>query len=334
MARPQTAFTHADVVRMRDQLFFEEPERARRLSRFWLLLLLAAVIASAGVVGDSTATVIGAMIVAPLMTPILGIVAAVVLADGVNLRRSILLVLCGAAAVVALSWLLGLLVPYPIVSATDSQVASRVSPRVVDLVAALATGAVGSVALARSDISDTLPGVAIAISLVPPLCVVGLTLESGAPHQSLGALLLFVTNVVAILASGIVVMAIYRASRVADVAGAAGFRRGGAVTIIGVLVVLIVVPLAINSRRTDSTTVRESDVQAVAEHWADAAHWAVVAVAGNGKHVLIRATGPRPAPDVSALRRDLDEAGLSGVDVGLSLAPVRYRPVVAAGAGS
>lgn len=54
----------------------------------------------------------------------------------------------------------------------------------MDLVAALTTGAVGSVALARSDISDTLPGVAIAISLVPPLAVVGLTLESGAPANA------------------------------------------------------------------------------------------------------------------------------------------------------
>src|SRR4051795_11257851 len=220
-----------DVERIRDQVFFEEPERNRRLTRFWMLLLLSAVIASAGVVSDSTATVIGAMIVAPLMTPILGIVAAVVLTDGTNVRRSLLLVLTGAAAVVVLSWLLGLLVPYPVVAATNGQVASRVSPTIVDLVAALATGAVGSVALARSDISDTLPGVAIAISLVPPLCVVGLTLESGAPHQSIGALLLFVTNVAAILASGIVVLTLYRVTRLASVTD---FRRGGAVTLIGV----------------------------------------------------------------------------------------------------
>ena len=195
-----------DIKRMRDQLFFEGPERNRRLSRYWLLLLpLAAVIASAGVVSDSTATVIGAMIVAPLMTPILGIVLGVVLADRANLRRCVILVVAGAAAVVAIGWLMGLFVPYPVVAATNGQVAARITPRIVDLVAALATGAVGSVALSRSDISDTLPGVAIAISLVPPLAVVGLTLESGAPHQSLGAFLLFVTNVAAILASGIIV---------------------------------------------------------------------------------------------------------------------------------
>ena len=71
-----------DLQRMRDALFIEGPLARRRLSRFWLLLPLSAVIASAGVVSDSTATVIGAMIVAPLMTPILGVVLSVVLVDG------------------------------------------------------------------------------------------------------------------------------------------------------------------------------------------------------------------------------------------------------------
>ena len=98
-------------------------------------------------------------------------------------------------------------------SAVNSQVAGRVHPRLIDLLAATATGVVGSVALVRKDISDTLPGVAIAISLVPPLSVAGLTIESGAYHQAAGALLLFLTNVAAILATGIVVMAIYGVQR-------------------------------------------------------------------------------------------------------------------------
>jgi len=107
------------------------------------LLLLSAVIATAGVVSDSTATVIGAMIIAPLMTPILGVVLGVVLTDRANLLRCLLLLLAGAAAVVAVAWLLGHLVPHPVVAATNSQVAARVTPRLVDLVAALATGSVG-----------------------------------------------------------------------------------------------------------------------------------------------------------------------------------------------
>lgn len=115
-----------------------------------------------------------------------------------------------AAAAISIGLLLAVLVPNDIVAATNSQDAGRVNPTLVDLVAALATGAVGSIALVRRDISDTLPGVAIAISLVPPLSVVGVTLEAGEPSQSWGALLLFLTNVTAILAVGSIVMAIYR----------------------------------------------------------------------------------------------------------------------------
>jgi uncharacterized membrane protein len=194
----------------------------------------------------------------------------------------------------------------------------------VDLVAALATGAVGSVALARSDISDTLPGVAIAISLVPPLAVVGLTLESGAPHQSLSAFLLFATNVAAILASGIVVMAFYR---VHQIFGATGFRYGGAIAIIAALLLVVIVPLWINSDRIDKTFVRQSEVQAVAERWANDAGWSVTGVTATGDEVLIEATGPNPAPGLTLLRHDLNAAGLNRLDVRVNLIPASYQPV-------
>jgi len=194
----------------------------------------------------------------------------------------------------------------------------------VDLVAALATGAVGSVALARSDISDTLPGVAIAISLVPPLAVVGLTLESGAPRQSLGAFLLFVTNVAAILASGIVVMAFYRVHRVF---GAASSRYGGAIAVIAVLLLVVIVPLRINSEQIDKTSIRQSEVQAVAERWANDAGWSVAGVTATGDQVLIETTGPNPAPSLTLLRRDLNAAGLDRLDVRVNLVPASYQPV-------
>jgi uncharacterized hydrophobic protein (TIGR00271 family) len=322
-----SSVTHVDIEQMRDQVFFEGPERKRRLSRFWLLLLLSAVIATAGVVSDSTATVIGAMIIAPLMTPILGVVLGVVLADRVNLGRCLLLLAAGAAAVVALSWLLGHVVPYPVTAATNSQVAARVTPRLVDLVAAVATGSVGSIALARPDVSDTLPGVAIAISLVPPLAVAGLTLQSGAPGQCLGALLLFATNVAAILASGIVVMALYRVGRVSGPATNSAFHRPVAVTVIVLLLGAVLVPLWINSERIDKTAIRESDVQAVAEHWASDAGWSVVGVTATGDQVLVDATGPRPAPDLAVLRQDLDAAGLASLDIRVSLVTVSYQPL-------
>ena len=311
---------------MRDDLFFEGPARGRRLSRFWLLLVLSGIIASAGVVSDSTATVIGAMIVAPLMTPILGMVLSVVLTDARNLGRSALLVVAGAATVVGIGWLLGHFVPYPVVAATNAQVAGRVTPRLVDLVAALATGAVGSVALARSDISDTLPGVAIAISLVPPLSVVGLTLESGAPRQALGALLLFCTNVAAILASGIVVMALYRTARAAGPTTRPLFRLSS-ICLIVALLAAVIVPLKLDTDRIDQTIVRQSDVRAVADRWAGDSGWSVTGVAADGSQVLVDATGPLPEPALSTLHDELVTAGLTSFTVKVSLVVRTYVPV-------
>jgi uncharacterized hydrophobic protein (TIGR00271 family) len=157
-----------DIDRMTQRLYIRSgDDRARKWSAFWVLLLLASVIATTGVIADSTATVIGAMIVAPLMTPILGTALAIVLADRRQALQNAGLVVAGSALVVAVAYLLGLLDVAPVLADTNSQVAGRVNPALADLVGALATGAVGAFALVRYDVSDTLPGVAIAISLVP-----------------------------------------------------------------------------------------------------------------------------------------------------------------------
>jgi len=318
----------ADLDRMRTALLFEGPERGKRLSRFWMLLVLASVIATAGVIGDSTATVIGAMIVAPLMTPILGTVLSIVTSDRVNLVRSVEMVVLGAASVIAIGWLIGHFTAIPIVAATNSQVASRVHPHLVDLLAALATGAVGAFALVRDDISDTLPGVAIAISLVPPLAVVGLTLESHAPRQALGALILFLTNVVAILMSGVIVMAAYHANRVAEAAGASpgttpgtGVNRQRAAVTIVALVVIVAVPLTVSSIEITTETLTVSHVTSVASAWASRGGWQVVSVDSEPEGILVRAAGPLPEPDPHALRRDLDADGLRNVHVVLAMVP-------------
>ena len=316
--------TDSDVARMRSELFFEQPDIKRKLSRFWLLLALSAVIASAGVVGDSTATVIGAMIVAPLMVPILGTVLSVVLADRLNLLRSMGMVLAGATAVIVIGWVLGLFVEVPVLAATNSQVASRVTPRLIDLLAALATGAVGSVALARDDISDALPGVAIAISLVPPLAVAGLTLESGAANESLGALLLFATNVSAILASGLVVMSAYRVHHRAvvrpDGVKRRMHRKRSAAAIVVALAV-ISVPLALTTVRANQTWSDETEARDVTSDWADDAGWEVLEVTTEYDTIVIRATGPSPAPDTKLLEDRIRTTGLADTPVKVELIP-------------
>jgi uncharacterized hydrophobic protein (TIGR00271 family) len=315
------AISPADLARMRDQLFFDGERAKAKLSRFWVLLTLAAIIAGSGIVADSTATVIGAMIVAPLMTPILGTVLGVVTGDGPNLARSLLLVTTGAALVVAIGWLFGAIVPEPVTASTNSQVAGRVSPQMIDLIGALATGAVGSFALVRSDISDTLPGVAIAISLVPPLVVVGVTAQAGAGSEAAGALVLFLTNVGAILLSGLLVMAIYRVFGLAEPGGAV--HRRTAIAVIVAFVAIVAVPLAASTREVVSDAVDRADVESVADKWASAAGWEIVGVKTSDEGTEVRAAGSPPAPDPKRLRADLVAAGHGGIDVVVDLVPAQ-----------
>jgi len=176
-------------------------------SRFWLLLILSTVVATAGVIGDSTATVIGAMIIAPLATPIQGMATAIAAGDMRSLLRSTGLVIAASMLVVLLAAALGAALPQLEPLSQNAQVTGRISPTIIELVAASAVGLAAAFAVARRDIGDILPGVAIAISLVPPLAVVGLTAVAGDWSGSLGALLLFLTNVLAMIVLGAAVYA-------------------------------------------------------------------------------------------------------------------------------
>jgi uncharacterized hydrophobic protein (TIGR00271 family) len=162
----------------------------------------ASVIASMGVVTDSTAVVIGAMLIAPLMTPLMGMAISLVMGWPKRLKRSALVASAGIVFAIGIGALIGLIVPAVIDTTTNSQIISRSSPTILDLIIALAAGAAGAYGLSRPDVSDSLPGVAIAIALVPPLSVVGIAYSQGDWMAGNGALLLFLTNMLAILIMG------------------------------------------------------------------------------------------------------------------------------------
>ncbi len=310
---------------MRESVFVDGPDAGARLSRFWLLLVLSAIIAAAGVVADSTAAVIGAMIVAPLLGPIQGTMLATVLGDRVNLVRSLLLVVAGAIAAIGIGFLIGMLVTGDVVAATNTQVAGRVSPRLIDLLAALGTGVVGSIALVRRDISDTLPGVAIAISLVPPLTVVGLTLESGAVGEALGALLLFVTNVVAIIATGIAVMTVYGVTKLAAAEKVDGSRRASLrkpVVLLLSMLIVIGVPLSVTSVDIASRSLIESATVGVVEAWAGEAGWRIQSIDYSSRELTIHVEGPLPLPSTDVLEAALVDRGVDPTRVTIVLVPV------------
>lgn len=316
----------ATPTQMRDSVFFDGPEAPARYSRFWLLLVLSAIIASAGVVADSTAAVIGAMIVAPLLGPIQGTMLATVLGDRSNLVRSIVLVVAGAAAAIVIGYLIGMTVAGDVVAATNSQVAGRVTPRLIDLLAALGTGVVGSIALVRRDISDTLPGVAIAISLVPPLTVAGLTLEAGAWAEALGALLLFATNVVAIIATGIVVMSIYGVNKLVTVGGGdsgsrtANLRKPAALLV--AMLVIIGLPLSLTSADIASRSVTEAIVFDEVDRWSVDERWVLTDLVYTREQISVYLEGPLPLPDTDALELALVDRGVDVDRVRLVLVPV------------
>ena len=194
-----------DRAELVDRLSFEGGDERTRLARFLALMAFASVLASLGVIVDSTAIVIGAMLVAPLMTPLMA--ASLSLAVGWPRRagRAALVAVVGALLAVAIGVVVGAAIPLPLGLAANPQVVSRTAPSLIDLAVALAAGGAGAFALARRDVADALPGVAIAIALVPPLTVVGITLQAGELVLAAGATLLFATNVTSILVAGAVV---------------------------------------------------------------------------------------------------------------------------------
>jgi uncharacterized hydrophobic protein (TIGR00271 family) len=166
---------------------------------FFVMIALSAAIATFGLLQNSPAVIIGAMLVAPLMAAIFGLSLGVVRGDLRLLRRAASATLRG----MLLAIVVGVMLTFVIPAATpQNEVLSRTQPNLLDLGVALASGAAGAYALCRKEVSAALPGVAIAAALVPPLATVGIGIALWRGDIAGGALLLFTTNLVAISAAG------------------------------------------------------------------------------------------------------------------------------------
>ena len=143
---------------------------------FFFMLGLATVIATLGLIANSAPTIIGAMIVAPLMAPIIGFSFGIVIFDRVLLARSLITVIAGVAMVVVLAYLITLIFGMRI---TGSEILSRTSPTLIDLGVAIAAGGAAAFTHTRKSIMNSIAGVAIAVALVPPLAVCGIGLALG-----------------------------------------------------------------------------------------------------------------------------------------------------------
>jgi len=163
-----------------------------RIDRSYLVQVFAAcLIASFGLLANSVAVIIGAMIIAPLMLPIRAIAWAAVGGDWLLFRRGCLALGWGVVLAIGLATSVGFSAQIP---AFGSEVLARGNPNLLDLGVALVAGAVSAYAMLQPKVSGTVAGTAIAVALMPPACTVGLALSQGYWVLAQGALLLLLTN--------------------------------------------------------------------------------------------------------------------------------------------
>ncbi len=168
---------------------------------YFVLVILSSMIATLGLLTNSGAVIIGAMLVAPLMSPIIGLGMGSLVGDEKLLKYAISAILRGAIIAIVVSILLTWLnnaLPFVTLQELPVEVLSRTRPSPIDLLIALAGGLAAAFALAQPSLSAALPGVAIATALMPPLGVVGIGIAMGRWDVAGGAFLLFITNAVTI----------------------------------------------------------------------------------------------------------------------------------------
>jgi len=311
-----------------DGLYFDEPDRLNKISSWTIQLVLSVAIATFAVVADSTAVVIGAMLIAPLMVPILALAGALVNGWSRRASQSAIMLTFGVLLSIALAYALSAWVPAVINYDTNTQIVSRVNPSMTDLLIALAAGAAGAFATVNSRVASSLPGVAIAVALVPPLAVVGVSLGGGRWQDAGGALLLFLTNFVAIVlaASAVFVLGGFaqhlqlRASRKSILKTFAPF---------GAMAAIILVPLVFASQGLLATSTAQSNAQGVVGEWlGEDTLLKVEEVSVSGETVTVKLSGPSQAPPIDTLQSALiEELGRPvGVVVEVEPVAVQQRP--------
>jgi uncharacterized hydrophobic protein (TIGR00271 family) len=274
--------------------------------RFAVMLTLSVAIAVMGLTANSAAVVIGAMLIAPLMTPIMTFSAAIGLGLPRRAVQAALAVVFGAVGAIGLAYALAFALPDV---SLGSEILARTSPDVRDLVVAVAAGAAGAYAIARTDVSAALPGVAIAVALVPPLATTGIVLQAGRSELAEGSLLLFITNLLAIVVSGLVVFLV---TGVVPTISLCLRNARLAMTAVGVVIATVAVAVPLTARSVGAA--RTADVRrAVA---ADVSRWIgdrdlePTAIDVTGRAVTVELRGSDEPPSAYDLAEHLvDEVG-------------------------
>lgn len=290
------------------------------LARYAVLMFLSSMVAAVGLLQNSTAVVIGAMMIAPLMSPIMGVAASLVMGWGWRLLQGMGLVVASALGAIGVGWAFAVLLS-PAGTVLPAEVVARCSPDIRDLLVALGAGAAGAFATVHKKISVALPGVAVAVAVVPPLAAVGVLLGRGQPELARGATLLFLTNLVGIvltaavvfLLSGLVPLPTFSERRVQILASLAV----AAACAVGVALVLIPRFVALTGHARDLQTAT-STIKDMLEPGNDLGR-----ITTSGDNVRAEIVGPAPPPALQDVGAQLRRALGRPVTVQLGWIPVR-----------
>ncbi len=208
---------------------------------FFLLVIISCSIATLGLITNSAAVIIGAMLLAPLMSPIIGLGLGSIIGEDALIKKSASALLRGALLAILLSTVMTLInrfLPFVSLQELPAEVIARTRPSPIDLMIALAGGFAAAYAMTRPNLSAALPGVAIATALMPPLCTIGIGIALNRWDVASGATLLFITNAITIAFAAAFVFFIRGFSAEAR-KNAGRFRHSLTVSLILLIVLLI-----------------------------------------------------------------------------------------------
>lgn len=295
--RDEDHWVYAPVERVRILQSLFLADGAPWVGRFGFLLAMSVLIATLGLANDQPAAVIAAMVVAPMMTPVLGVAASLTLGLLHQTLRLALIVSASSVLAVAVAWAISKSL---VIHELTAEELSRTTPRMRDLVIALAAGGAGMYSVVRKDLSGVVPGVAIAVALVPPLATVGIVLELEEWSLARGAALLYGINVLAIIVAAVLVLLITDFMESPAIRDPRVLAAGAAMAVASVAVV---VPVWSNSQRIDREVTFSQHVDEVVAGWVGAhpEHRVVSHLVEPGQVSLVIAGEAMPA-DLSELR--------------------------------
>jgi uncharacterized hydrophobic protein (TIGR00271 family) len=176
-------------------------------TEYYVLLFLSCLIATVGLYQNSAAVIIGAMIVAPLMGPVFGLSGGILWGSGKSLIESVTTLIKGTLVVVLVAGVLSFFIPGIVVT---PEMLARIKPSFFDIIIALSCGFIGAYAFVNKRVSSAIPGVAISVALLPPLCTAGIGIGLQRWDMAMGAGLLYAINLVGISMAALIVFYLVR----------------------------------------------------------------------------------------------------------------------------